>query len=269
MKIKEIKASKGGVIPIASFSNLRIGFEISAEIGEDEDASSIFKKLQEIIDEQFEREEQNAAVKRIEKLYKNIRFYKKNGKKYPSVTSVMDWDTTWKIPSYELNQYGARGTIIHKISELFLLEGKWYEPEDIPELEKDINIVLSGNLKLHWEKCSHKKFFGKYRKDIEIEAVEEVVFNESLNFAGRLDLRGKFQGLRSIMDNKTGGYKMMQLAAYSSCVEGNERLVVFPIGPTDNVSGYNRPVICEKEGIELNFKRFLEKRKNFRENFGI
>jgi len=268
VKIKEIKASKGGVIPIASFSNLRIGFEISAEIGEDEDASLIFKKLQEIIDNQFEREEQNAAVKRIEKLYKNIGFHKKNGRSYPRVSSIMDWDTEWKIPSYELNQYGSRGTIIHKLSELFLKEEKWFDPTELTELEDDINIIKSGNLHLNWEDCTHQKFMQVYGKFIgKPEAIEEVVFNEELFYSATPDLIAPFKELKSVIDYKTGGYDFAQLAAYAGCIKGIKQLVIFPLGPTNNVSGYSKPIV--RLNWENDWKRWLMMRKKFRENFGI
>lgn len=268
MKVKEITIGKSGVIPIASYSNLRPSFSMTVEPEEGEGLDSIFKSVQEIIDKQFEREEQSAAIKRIEKLYKNIGFHKKNGRSYPRVSSIMGWDTEWKIPSYELNQYGTRGTIIHKLSELFLKEKKWFNPTDLTELEDDVNILLSGNLKLHWEDCTHQKFMQVYGKFIgEPKIIEETVFNEKLLFAGTPDLIAPFKDLKSVIDYKTGGYDFAQLASYASCVEGIKQLVIFPVGPTNNVSGYSKPIV--RLNWENDWKRFLVMRKKFRENFGI
>jgi len=278
MKIKEIRVSKSGVIPIASYSNLRPGFEIVAEVGEDEDLEKckltlkkltpIFEGLQNVIDEQFAREENKALIKLIEKQYKNIGFHKKNGRSYPRTSSILDWDTEWKIPSYELNQHGARGRIIHRLSELFLKEEKWFNPTDLTELEDDVNILLSGNLKLHWEDCTHQKFMQMYGKFIgEPEAIEEVVFNEELFYSGTPDLIAPFKDLKSVIDYKTGGYDFAQLAAYAGCIEGIKQLVIFPLGPTNNVSGYSKPIVRLNWGDD--WKRFLVMRKKFRENFGI
>lgn len=278
MKIKELKVSKSGVIPIASYSNLRPGFEIVAEVGEDEDLekckltlkrlSPIFEGLQNVIDEQFAREENKAIVKLIEKQYKNIRFYKKNGKKYPSVTSIMGWDTEWKIPSYELNQYAARGTIVDRLLQLFLKENKWFNPQGLTELQNDVNTLLSGNLKLHWEDCTHIKFMEKYGELLgEPKEIQKAVFNEELGYAGTPDLIAPFKKLKSIIDCKTGGYDFSQLAAYAGCVEGIKQLVIFPLGPTNNVSGYSKPIVRLNWGDD--WKRWLVMRGRFRENFGI
>jgi len=268
VKVKEITIGKSGVIPIASYSNLKPAFSMTVEPEEGEDLDSIFKSVQEIIDNQFEREERNAAVKRIEKLYKNIRFYKKNGKKYPSVTSIMGWDTEWKIPSYELNQYGARGTIVDRLLQLFLKENKWFNPQELSELQNDVNILLSGNLKLHWEDCTHIKFMEKYGKLLgEPKEIQKTVFNEELGYAGTPDLIAPFQEKKSIIDCKTGGYDFAQLAAYAGCEEGIEQLVIFPLGPTNNVSGYSKPIV--RLNWDDDWKRYLLMRKKFRENFGI
>ena len=268
MKVKEITVGKSGVIPIASYSNLRPSFSVTVEPEEGEELDSIFEKIQMVIDERFAIEENKALIKLIEKQYKNIGFREKDGKKYPRVSSIMGWDTEWKIPKHELNQHGARGTIIHKLNHLFITENKWFDPKEIEELEGEVNKLLSGNLKLHWEDCSHKEFMEKFRGDIgEIEAMEEVVFNEELFYSATPDLIAPFKGLKSVIDYKTGGYDFAQLAAYAGCIEGIKRLVIFPLGPTNNVSGYSKPIV--RLNWENDWKKWLMMRKKFRENFGI
>jgi len=268
MKIKEVRVSKSGVIPIASYANLRPGFEVVAELEKGETMEECFEKLQDIINTQFAIEENKALIRKIEKLYKNIRFHEKNGKKYPSVTSIMGWDTEWSIPTYELNQYASRGTIIDRLFQLFISEGKWFNPQELIYLKKDVNTLLSGNLGLHWQNCSHIKFMEKYGellgKPLELQ---KVVFNEELSYAGTPDIIGPFSDLKSIIDVKTGGYDFAQLAAYAACLEGIKQLVIFPVGPTNNISGYTKPVI--RLDWQDDWQRFLEMRKRFRENFGI
>lgn len=268
MKIKEIKVGKSGVLPIASFSNLKPAYEITAEVNGKDDIPQALAKLQDILDERFTIEENRALVKLIEKQFKNIGFHEKDGKKYPRVSSIMGWDKEWRIPKYELSQYAARGTIVHKLFHLFLTEGKWFDPKEIGELEDSVNILLSGNLNLHWKDSSHKKFMEKFRGDIgEIEAMEKIVFNEELFYSATPDLIAPFKGLKSVIDYKTGAYDFAQLAAYAGCVEGIKQLVILPVGPTDNVSGYKKPII--KTDWENDWQRWVEMRKKFRENFGI
>jgi len=270
MKIKEITASKTGVIPTASFANLKPFFSAMAELNEKDDPDECFAKLQDILDARFALEENKALVNLIEKQFQNVGFHKneEDGLDYPRTSSIMSWDSEWKIPKYELSQYGARGTIVHKLVHLYVTEGKWFNPIEIAELDDEVNILLSGNLKLSWEDCSHKKFMEKFRDDIgEVEAMEKIVFNKELFYSATPDLVAPFKGLKSIIDYKTGVYDFAQLASYAGCVEGIKQLVIFPIGKCDNVSGYKKPII--KSDWKADWDRFVERRRKFRENFGI
>ena len=53
MKIKEVSASISGVIPIASYENLRPSFTITAELEENEDVDNSIKQLRNIIRAHF------------------------------------------------------------------------------------------------------------------------------------------------------------------------------------------------------------------------
>jgi len=270
MKIKEITVSKSGVIPIASFSNLRPFYSATADLNEEDNIDECMEKLQNILDSRFAMEENRALIQLIKKQFKNIGFHKneKDGREYPRVSSILDWDKEWRIPIHELKQYGARGTIVHKISHLFLTENEWFDPNGMKDLQDEVNLLLSGNLKLNWKDCSHKKFFEKYRKDIgKIEAMEEIVFNDDLFYSGTPDLVAPFNGLKSVIDYKTGAYDFCQLASYAACLKGIKQLVIFPLGKSTNVSGYSKPII--KTDWEKDWEEFVKLRKKFRENFGI
>ena len=125
MKIKEIKASISGVIPIASYENLKPYYEISADLSEGEDVDACIKQLDATLRWHFDQASNRAKADVIEKQYAGVRFYEKNGKKYPSVTSILGWNVDWKISEDELQQYGSRGNIIHKIIELYFQTKKW------------------------------------------------------------------------------------------------------------------------------------------------
>ena len=243
-------------------------YSITAELDAKDDPEKILEILQNILDKRFSIEENRALVRLIEKQFKNVGFHEKDGKQYPRTSSITGWDSKWSIPAHELNQYGSRGTIVHKLIHLYVMENVWLDPKEIPELQDDVNTVLSGNLHLKWEDCSHKKFMEKFGGDIgEVGAMEEIVFNEELFYSGTPDLVAPFKGLKSIIDYKTGAYDFMQLASYAACVEGINQLVVFPVGKSKNVSGYSKPII--KTDWDKDWKRFIVMRKRFRENFGI
>lgn len=269
MRYKEISVGISGVIPIASYENLRPSFNATIEVQEGDDENEVVKKGMEMVNHHFELMVDTAKVDLIEKQYKNIRFREIDGIKYPSVTSIMNWDKEWRVSEDELSQYAARGTIVHKQIEIFLKTGIWVEPKEIkePEIEEAISILMSGSLKLHWDDCSHKVLLEHIRKDIVVDDIEKVCVNKELRYSGQYDIKGTYQGKRSIIDNKSGCYDFAQLAAYAVCEPGIEQLVVFPVGPTDNKSGYKKPDITTD--IEGEFKRFVYKRDKFRKRFGI
>lgn len=267
MKIKEISSSLAGTISTAPYENYKPSFSMTVEPDENETSQECFLKIGKELHLQFEIEANRAKTDLIEKQYANIRFRERDGKKYPSVTSILDWAKTWRVTTDELKQYAARGTIVHKLIEIYLSTGRWENPVDLNELREEVAILLGGSLRFSWADCTHKEFIGKYGDKIEVEKTEQVVFNVERLYSGQYDIKGKFDGVPAIMDFKTGGYDMRQLAAYAACEEGIEAIVVLPIGPTENKCGYKKPVIETK--INDAFKDFLRARIKFRNRFGI
>ena len=268
MKIKEIKASISGVIPIASYENLKPYYEISAELMEGDDLDASFAALNTKLRWMFEAEGNRAKADVIEKQYAGIRFYEKDGKKYPSVTSILGWNVDWKISEDELQQYASRGTIVHKLIECFLEDGSWSDPLEIKALENDVATLMAGSKKLSWKDCSYQKALEGIMGDLKILQQEQELYNDEVLYAGRADLVCLYKGKQSILDFKTGTTTdMRQLAAYAACCEGIEQLVIVPVGPTDNKSGYKKPVVCTD--IQGEYKKFLYARAKFRERFGI
>lgn len=272
MKVKEIHMGLSGVIPIASYENLRPSFDVTLETVEGEDPEVLevlFAKIRKILHSQFEVEENRAKTDLIEKQYQNIRFRVKDGKKYPSVTSITKWDKDWKISDDELQQYGARGTVWHKLIEEFIKsKGIWPEPDMLPDLKGDLITLATGSLKLDWRSCSAKKFFAQFGKDFEFLKTEQTVFNDENLYSGRYDALAKYKGKLSIVDFKTGtSYHHKQLAAYAVCEKGIEQTVICPVGFTKNKSGVMKPDVTDD--IQGNFKQFLRDRTKFRQRFGI
>jgi hypothetical protein len=269
VKYKEISVGISGVIPVASYENLRPSFSATIEVQEGDNEDDVVKAGMKLVNYHFDVMVDKAKVDLIEKQYKNIRFREIDGKKYPSVTSILSWDKEWKISEDELSQYAARGTIVHKLIELYLKDKKWINPIDLkePEIVEAIDILMGGSLGLHWNQCSHEAFFKEFGDDIEIESIEQVVINKEVRYSGRYDIKGKYKGKKAIMDCKTGAYDLAQLAAYAVCEDKIEQLIVLPVGITTNKSGVMKPIVSDD--IEGEFKRFLYAREKFRKRFGI
>lgn len=267
MKIKEITVSLSGVIPVAAYENLRPGFSITVEPINGEEPEKIIAELQQYLHTVFENESNRGKADLIDKQYSNIRFREKDGKKYPSVTSILGWDKDWHITDDELRQYASRGTIMDVIITEFLTTGKWIDPTQIQTLREDVSVLMSGSLMLTWEQCSHKSFMAQYQKKINVKKFHGTVFNDEALYSGEWDILGNYDGVRSIMDIKHGQFDMRQLAAYAICEKDIEQLVILPVGPTDNKSGYKRPVICDT--IQKEFEEFLKARAKFKQRFGI
>ncbi len=268
MRVKELHAGLSGVLPLASFENLRPSFDITVEIQEGEDIDKAMTRMKEFLRTQFDMEANRCRVDLIEKQYSNIRFREKDGKKYPSVTSITDWDKDWRITDDELRQYGARGTIVHKLIEEYIKTGIWPEPEMLPDLREDLIILATGSLNLTWKSCSHQKFFEQFEKYFEFHGTEQEVYNSEHLYSGRYDARGLYKGKVSIIDFKTGSsYSHLQTAAYAVCEKDIEQLVICPVGVTPNKSGYKKPNVTED--IKGNFRQFLKARTKFRQRFGV
>lgn len=268
MKTKEIHMGLSGVIPQGAYENLRPSYDMTVEPEDDEDRNKIFADLSRFLHQLFDQEANRAKADLIEKMYEQIRFYERNGKKYPSVTSILDIFKDWKITVDELRQYAARGTIVHALITEYLISGEWPDPLEMESLKEEVSILMSGSLNMTWESCSHKTFVEKYGEKIKIEKYEQEVFNDEVLYAGRYDIFGEYDGIRSIMDFKTGSvYDFRQLAAYAVCEDKVEQLVIFPIGPTDNKCGYIRPIV--NDTIQAEFREFLKARAKFKNRFGI
>ena len=105
MKVTKIVSNLRAVVPIGAYENLKPGFEIQMDMAEGDNLDEAFKYANDYIKKMLESFSNNAKADLIEKQYANIRLYEKDGKKYPSVTSILGWDTDWKITEDELQQY--------------------------------------------------------------------------------------------------------------------------------------------------------------------
>ena len=130
---------------------------------------------------------------------KKGRFYSApNGKKYPSITTVMkhlsesslaEWRS--RVGDEEANKIGARaasrGTLIHDLME------KYVKGEDISTKE-----MMPHNRRSF---INMTNIIDEHLTDV--YAQEVALYSDFLGIAGRADLIGKWDGVTSIIDFKT------------------------------------------------------------------
>lgn len=290
-RIIEIQASFSGKISTGEYENQSPFFSLKEVIELDENValSDDFIKnrqsqLQEICKKQFDQQADLAYTNRIAKQFQNIRFYDSgiNGK-YPSVTSIIGWDEDFYVPADELNQYSARGTIIHKQVEIFLKTGEWKEPKDIPEIYPELVILTQGSLDLIVDDVDFRAFYADY--PFKVIETEKTVINDELKYAGRMDIKAiiesknkgkwdKVEGvlfdMPTILDIKSGMIDkikaMKQQTAYAKCDPDVKQMVIIPL-TKDNKCGYAKPII--ENNLEKYWTLFKRDRENFKKRFGI
>lgn len=287
-KTIEISASFTGKISTGPFENASPFYSIKEIVEDgfltDEQIKGRQKELHQICYDQFKVQADAAYAEKIAKTYSNIRFYDgKDGKKYPSVTSVINMDSDFFISPEELAQYGARGTVIHKLIEIFLTTGEWKNPKQIPELSADLMTVLNGSLNLSVEDVDFRGFYKDY--PFKVISLEKVVINDEYKYGGREDIlcviestnKGKWEKIEgikfdvpTILDVKTSTVLdkvkgLTQQAPYAK-VEGVEQIGLIHLNK-DNQCGYSKPVITQN--IEAYWSLFLKARNEFRKRYGI
>ena len=136
-KITEISASFTGTISTGSYENSKPYFSVKEICETEKELGDDFielrqKQLHEMCYRQFQQHAELANSERIAREYQGIRLYDgENGRKYPSVTSIIGWDKDFYMKDDELAQHAARGTIIDKQVEIFLNTEEWKEAKDI------------------------------------------------------------------------------------------------------------------------------------------
>ena len=281
VKVLEIapRGEVGGVISEAPFENFRTSFAcgMKVELPENSDWQAIREELlndnQQALMFRFELLKNKLKADYIQKQMAGIRFREKEGRQYPSVTSILGFDKDFFISDVDLTQYGARGSIVHKLIEHYCDNGKWLDLKELvglyPDFREDASIMHRGNLGLTLETLSYEKFMEVHEKDFEFGIKEIIIFNDKYLYSGRTDMIGKYKGKKSIIDWKSGVGDFPQLAAYAKGddIEGIEQLVICPVGKTDNKSGVMKPRVTIN--IEKEFNTFLKARAKFAERFGI
>ena len=247
----EITTSFSGTISVGEYENEKPMFALKETIDNGLDDTGIElrqEELYKICRSLFEKSERESIVKKIEKQRKDLRFYPPEN--YPSVTSVIGWDADFYVSPEDLIQYAARGSIIHKLAEIYSTTNKWEDAKNVPECYPDLVILKKGSLGLSYNDVDLPAFLKQY--PIEFSQTETTVKNHEHRYAGRQDAKGIFDSKVTLIDYKSGSVDktkcFKQLTAYWNC-GGNEDVEQAMIIHLNNKTqqGYSKPIICDNK----------------------
>lgn len=285
-RVSAVGIQISGVISTASYENWKPGFSMTmdAEGLTTEQVRELMMQAKAELKHQFNLEKNNCKAEVIAERFNNIGFTAKDGLNYVWITSVLGYDIVWKIPEFELTQYGSRGHIGHEMAHDFIRKVdllrkedpelkkiakiEWMQPDKEERLQEDVAILKNGSLQMHWDDLSVKKFLQEYASHITKPEIEVTVWNREHLYMGRVDMFCEWDGIPSIVDYKCGATSdFRQLAAGAVCREGIEQMIICLLGKTTNVSGFMKPKISTN--IKGEFKSFIRKRAQFKKEFGI
>ena len=285
MKIK-VASSFGGVISSGSYENAKPSFSAELEFELDNEALEyeVIKENQELLHQicygQFKAVEAQMIVERINRERKDIRFYKApNGKLYPSVTSVLNYDSDFGIPPHQLQQYASQSNICHARVANFVTTSKWSEPKELKECHSDIVICTKGDLGLDIDAGSFPNFL-EYYPILEMENGKEM-FDDELEVSGLPDLIGipdidkgkwkktlpEIKKVKTVFDVKRTvdeEKNLCQVFIYGK-PQGIEQGIIIPLN-NKTKQGFSSPLVSQKKDYYTAI--FTNKRKAFRERFG-
>ena len=284
-KIK-VGSSYSGVLPVASYSNLRPGFtaemEFEQEFKTEEEVNlaieSAQQQLNEICYRAFESEAIKARVLKVQEDLKNFRFHDVDGEKFPSVSTISSYDKEFFVVDEDLKVYCAQGNIIDSEIRNFVRTGTYVESKDLLECTADRFVLkskaLSNGKMLALSGWNFKGFLEKYPIQ-ELKSMETVVYSKKHRIAGTPDLLGKYNGLKtlvSIKRTKSEIDNFIQEAGYSLCdgLEDVEQFMVVEMKAEEdggNKCGYSKPMLTTD--VARYRELFLRKRSEVLKIYGV
>ena len=203
-----------------------------------------YQRIKSFVDDRVE-----AQAKAVSNDTSRLRIRVKDGKKYPSVTSIMSPDPS-PVPNIE--KYALRGTEYNRGFNEFV-QGKPWTPNPSVDISP-----------LKWE-FDLSKFFEQFGKEIKFSFLKKKVFNEKHLYYGEIDFLGTYKDMTCLADFKTGSWKLEQLAAYAKCLpQLPECLAIFDLKKNKVVAWKT-----EDEEVKEAWERFLVLRGRIQERFGI
>jgi hypothetical protein len=237
-----MKINRGNYEQEAPFYSIKSIIEVDSSKDIESVSTAEYEQLQAIIEPLLKSDYDKKRTDLV-----NVRIREKDGKQYPSVTSIIKPDGLYKGIK-NLEAYKERGNQLDKIVKNYLLKDKLYKPRE-DKFEP-----------LKWE-YDVEGFIKEYgldemdRKDVQTDV---EVFNDEYMYSGEIDILYR----DTIIDVKSGRFDFIQVAAYGKCIPTAKNLEIWDFKTGKIVS---LPINeCIKE-----WEQFLVKRGEFKARFGI
>lgn len=294
MKITKVTVNLSAVIPTGQYQNYKPMYQLEADMTEKDDPQTSLESLRETIRKMFAQDWNRLRNTDKMNYLSKVRWYEKDKKKFPSVTSILGWsDLLYRlrnpdkfefggVDEDELQEYAARGTIVHRgVQEWFKISGGGKKTEGLERLpgiieslpDLTVERATLAESKLNAGDCNWPGFWAKYGEKMIIKFMERAVYGQG--YAGRLDMYGTWDGEPAIFDIKTtSNYTervklkyFKQMSAYARALTGVKKpkwLVIIPLNPS-NKSGFGAPLVVEND--DSLFNSFMSDLRQFNLDF--
>lgn len=275
---------RAATIQVGEMNFDKIGMEATFtedDFGGVKDPDGVANKAEMFINDRFDSAmvvmKNQVAARLVED---RMRLYDLNGKKVPSVTSILSFAEGF--PSYPAG-VAQRGTILHKYLERWAKTGQkdrftFVEMmEDFPELAPEFKAVIDSGHSLEDGKLP--AVIEKLEKEgYEFLETEGKVLNEQHEYGGRFDAVVRRGDAIGVLDFKCGASDekrlkraWQQIAALSKSDTVREKYTVTKmfVVPIDFENKVKLKDFVEEERIDMYFSLFLEKRERVRRELKI
>ena len=178
--------------------------------GEAFDEKAEYTRLRQIVDPLLTEHWEKAKLD-----LSGLRIRIKDGKRYVSVTSILNHDKDFSEIDPE---YAIRGKEFHRLVNQAIRNKKWEAPK----------VPL---LRLKYEDIKYKEFFIAHKSRLNFEGaqLEVEVFNDDHLYSGEVDLICLVDDVKTIVDLKTGSWDWKQLIAYWKCSVDFPQVAIFDL----------------------------------------
>lgn len=274
--IGKINVSYGntGNISVGDYESQRRFYNISVEVNCDSDKfdisvpQRIMDEIKPLLDSKVARDFSDLHKTPTQEY---TRFSEIDGVKYPHVTDIISLGVTPKIP--HIKEHAYHGTFLDRAIKNYIDTGilavpEGFETQETPNIKKTTHDLLIDAGKKLKELKDVLHFNGHTLAGV----------NHTHRYIGEMDAWGVYKGKKVLIDIKktksiTGDILekyLMQVSAYANFESvSNGKADGFTYEGALIFSPYCEPIFIDMKQISEYFKKFLEKREQFKQKFGM
>ena len=275
-RITGIQLNKSATISTAPYENLKPGYGMSIDTQgmSPEDILTSYRIGNKILDAQMKIEAHNKLAEKLA-MDGDIGFSMIKDIAYAWVSSICYFDTVWKMPKFELDQYACRGKLAEALFCEMLEKNPYPKETDLEDFfkEKDLHeeyaVMVNGSLGLTLEELSIKEQYEQVKDHITNIRYQVRVINDEHLYVGKADLFCDWDDIPGCFDIKATASlpNYVQVVLYAVCEPGTKLIGYIPIGKRTTAKGYSK--VKMTEDIKGEFKSGIKKRNRFYRRFGF